>query len=132
AGFALGFEVIAHRLEQHSVRVGALGGEAARRAGAGIEGIAIALIGRERRQLHDGPAMQRRLPFVAVEIELVGPDRAIDRRTRASSSKTSLTGRNAASSSFPVDRCVSGSKLRTDSSVSPKKSRRSGSAAPAG
>ena len=83
AGFSLGFEVVADRLEEHNVRVGALGREATRRAGAGIEGITVALIRRERRQLHDGPAMQCGLPLAAVEVELLGPDRAIDRRTGA-------------------------------------------------
>jgi len=42
-GFAFGFEVIAHRLEQHHLRIGALGREIARRASAGIELITIAL-----------------------------------------------------------------------------------------
>ena len=47
AGFALGCEVIADRLEQHDVRVGAFGCETAGRASAGIEGVALARISRE-------------------------------------------------------------------------------------
>ena len=41
AGFALGFEVVAYRLEQRHFRVGALSGEIAHRAGAGVELVTI-------------------------------------------------------------------------------------------
>ncbi len=37
AGFALGFEIVAHRLEQLDLGIGALGGEIAHRPRAGIE-----------------------------------------------------------------------------------------------
>ena len=81
AGFPLGFEIIAHRLEQHDIRVGALGCEILRRAGTGIERVALAPICCKRRELDDRPPVQGSLPFPAVEIELVGADRAINRRT---------------------------------------------------
>ena len=62
----------------------------------------------------------------------VTPRASSKRWIAASSSSTSLTGRSTKPSSAPIERCVSGSKLRRLSSVSPKKSRRIGCAAPAG
>ena len=45
---------------------------------------------------------------------------------------TSLIGTRSSARSCPIVRCVSGSKERIDSSVSPKKSRRTGFGSPAG
>jgi hypothetical protein len=83
AGFAFDFEIVPHRLEQHRVRIGALGSEIPRRPGAGIERVAVTLIRRKGRELHDRPAAQRGLPIPAVEKELVRADRPVNRRTGA-------------------------------------------------
>ena len=72
AGFALGVEIVAHRLEQHDVGVGALGCEIARRPRAGVELVDRSVGGGKRRDLHDRPGRQRTLPFALVEIEPVG------------------------------------------------------------
>ena len=66
AGFALGREVVAHRLEERDVRIGALDREIARRAGAGIEPLAVALRRGEGREPDDRPAALSRLPFEVV------------------------------------------------------------------
>src|SRR4029077_14243519 len=81
AGFALGLEIVAHRLEQHDVWIGAFDREIARRTGAGIEPLAIALRRGTWREPDDRPAALSRLPFEVVEVELGGPHRAIDRRS---------------------------------------------------
>ena len=52
------------------------------------------------------------------------------RSAAAASSMTSLTGRSSSSFTLPCERWLKGSKLRMDSTVAPKKSSRTGSAAP--
>ena len=82
-GFTLSFEVVAHRVEQPDLGVGALQGETARRPAAGVE-LALILFGRGKgRELNDRPQAQRRAPFGLAEIELIRPHRAIDRRAGA-------------------------------------------------
>src|SRR5271157_7604 len=67
-GFALCFQVISHRLEQHDVRIGALGGEIARRASPDVEPLAVAFRRGEGRQSDQGPTAQCCLPFEVVEV----------------------------------------------------------------
>ena len=64
------------------------------------------------------------------ELGRVGLAEALDRVSVVS--RASLIGTRSSERNCVVERCVSGSKARIDSSVSPKKSSRIGAAAPGG
>jgi hypothetical protein len=57
-------------------------------------------------------------------------NRPMNRSAAAGSSITSLTGRSSRAGSFTLERWLSGSKRRIDSTVAPKKSSRTGSGWP--
>ena len=84
AGFLLGGEIVAHRVEQVDAGVGALGGEIFRRAGAGVEGVGVALIGRANGESCTTARPATRLrPIRLAEKHPVGLDRAVQRRGAA-------------------------------------------------
>ena len=90
AGFMLGVEIVAHRVEQLHLGVGAFGGKTLCRPRPGIDGVAVGLGCGEGRELHHRASRQLGLPLGVGDEHLIGLDRTIERRGAAAHRRQAL------------------------------------------